>query len=59
MAKTNVTINLNDNFIINDKQLDAIHSYIQRLELYLLDAGIQLPSNREDVDWELFEKYHH
>ncbi|MGA3598595.1 hypothetical protein [Lysinibacillus agricola] len=40
---------------IDCKQLDAIHSYIQRLELYLLDAGIQLPNNREDVDWQLFE----
>jgi len=39
----------------NNKQVDAIYSSIQRLELYLHDAGITLPSNREDVDWQLFE----
>ncbi|GEM_PF-3682445 len=41
---------------IDDGRLDAIYSYINELELCLTDAGIALPSSREDVDWELFKK---
>lgn len=41
---------------MNDKELGAIHDYIKELELQLLNTGNQLPSNREDVNWELFEK---
>jgi len=41
---------------MNDKQLDAIHDYINELEFQLHNTGNQLPSNREDVDWKLFEK---
>ncbi|MGA3675651.1 hypothetical protein [Lysinibacillus agricola] len=42
---------------IDNKQLDAIYSYIQQLELCLIGTGNQLPSNREDVDWGLFEPH--
>lgn len=41
---------------MTDKQLDAIYNYIQQLELCLIGAGGQFPSNREDIDWQLFEK---
>lgn len=41
---------------MTDKQLDAIYSYIQQLELCLISTGNKLPSNGEDIDRLLFEK---
>ena len=37
------------------KQLDAIHDYMKELELWSMSDKGGLPSNREDVDWQLFE----
>ncbi|WP_162817403.1 hypothetical protein [Lysinibacillus fusiformis] len=45
-----------DSKSIDEGRVDAIYSYITELELCLSNAGIALPPNREDVDWELFDK---
>lgn len=37
-------------------QRDALYSYIKELEMLVLSScRVPLPSNREDVDWDIFE----
>lgn len=44
---------------IDNGQFCAIYSYIQQLELCLIGAGSQMPSNRKHINWNQFDNDYH